>query len=77
MQHADFSSKADGVIMRLADGPASLGMIRKLYWDGLENTYSTQLDLEARMQSEAGLTADHTEGVTAFREKRQAQFKGS
>jgi 2-(1,2-epoxy-1,2-dihydrophenyl)acetyl-CoA isomerase len=62
---------------RLANGPASLGMIRKLYWEGLENTYPAQLELEARMQTEAGLTADHTEGVTAFREKRQAQFKGS
>lgn len=61
---------------RLADGPASLGMIRKLYWEGLENTYPAQLGLEASMQSEAGLTADHTEGVTAFREKRAARFKG-
>ena len=61
---------------RLADGPASLGMIRKLYWEGLENTYPAQLSLEGSMQSEAGLTADHTEGVTAFREKRAARFKG-
>src|ERR1700742_2937162 len=32
----------------LADGPASLGLIRKMYWASLENTYQQQLDLEAK-----------------------------
>lgn len=61
---------------RLADGPRSLGLIRRLYWEGLENGYEDQLALEARLQTEAGLSADYAEGVTAFREKRPARFSG-
>ena len=47
-----------------------------MYWQGLENTYSDQLDLEAKLQSQAGMTKDFQEGIAAFKEKRQANFKG-
>ncbi len=62
---------------RLADGPASLGMIRQLYWAGLENGYADQMQLESDLQKKAGLTKDHEEGVAAFREKRDAKFTGA
>ena len=42
----------------------------------LENSYEQQLDLEAKLQMQAGLTEDYTEGVTAFREKRRTRFTG-
>jgi 2-(1,2-epoxy-1,2-dihydrophenyl)acetyl-CoA isomerase len=60
----------------LANGPNSLGMIRQMYWESLDNRYEQQLALEAQMQKRAGLTKDYEEGVAAFREKRSAQFTG-
>lgn len=61
---------------RLAEGPASLTLIRKLYWASLENSYEQQLGLEAKLQMRAGMTEDYQEGVAAFREKRRTTFKG-
>ncbi len=61
---------------RLADGPKSLALIRRLYWDSWQNSFEQQLELEAQLQNEAGRTRDHAEGVTAFLEKRDARFTG-
>jgi 2-(1,2-epoxy-1,2-dihydrophenyl)acetyl-CoA isomerase len=60
----------------LAWGPKSLGMIRQMYWQAMDNSYSEQLDLEANLQTRAGMTRDFEEGVAAFREKRPAKFSG-
>jgi 2-(1,2-epoxy-1,2-dihydrophenyl)acetyl-CoA isomerase len=73
---ADLMSKALELAKVLARGPKSLGMIRQMYWQGLDNGYAAQLDLEAKLQTRAGLTRDYEEGVAAFREKRPAQFTG-
>ena len=61
---------------QLANGPASLALIRKAYWATWHNAYEQQLDLEARLQAEAGRTRDYAEGVRAFLEKREAKFGG-
>ena len=61
---------------RLADGPRSLTLMRREYWNTWHNAFEQQLDLEARLQDEAGRTADFAEGVQAFFEKREARFKG-
>ncbi len=62
----------------LAAGPTvALGFIRRLYWESPENSYEQQLDLECRLQRQAGASEDFHEGVTAFLEKRPATFVGA
>jgi 2-(1,2-epoxy-1,2-dihydrophenyl)acetyl-CoA isomerase len=60
----------------LANGPASLGLIRQTIWASLDSGWSEQLHREAMNQNVAGRTEDFGEGVRAFLEKRPAQFKG-
>ena len=43
----------------------------------LSNDLPTQLALEARLQGEAGKSADFREGVMAFLQKRPARFTGA
>jgi len=68
---------AMGIAEQLSNGPKSLSLIRKAYWNTWHNAFEQQLDLEARLQNEAGGTDDFREGVMAFLEKREAQFKGT
>jgi 2-(1,2-epoxy-1,2-dihydrophenyl)acetyl-CoA isomerase len=75
-EDAALMPKAMEMARSLAAGPKSLGLIRQMYWEGLDNRYSEQLDLEAKLQSQAGTTRDFEEGVAAFREKRPAKFTG-
>ena len=61
---------------QLANGPRSLALIRKAYWQTWSNSFEQQLELEAQLQNEAGSSKDFAEGVQAFLEKRDAQFQG-
>ena len=74
---AELMPAAMTLAQRLAEGPKSLALIRRLYWESLDSDYASQLALEAKLQTEAGLTHDFNEGVTAFREKRPARFTGT
>ena len=67
---------AMSIAKRLADGPKSLALIRQAYWNTWHNAFEQQLDLEARLQTQAGSTSDFAEGVAAFLEKRDARFNG-
>ena len=75
----DADALADGsmeIAQRLANGPRSLALIRKAYWQSWGNGYEQQLELEAQLQNEAGRSNDFREGVSAFLQKRDAAFKG-
>ncbi len=73
---AELMPTALSIAHELAKGPASLGLIRKAMWAALDNDFETQLGHEAKLQNEAGRTADFAEGVGAFLQKRPAEFKG-
>lgn len=63
---------------RLAAGPRLvLGMIRRLGWEAMRSGIVDMLDLERRLQCEAGRAADHREGIASFLEKRQPDFGGN
>lgn len=61
----------------LAAGPTrGLGLTKRAIQAAAVNSLDRQLDLERDLQREAGRTADYAEGVAAFLEKRNPEFKG-
>ena len=56
--------------------PAPPGMVKRQMRKTMVLNLPEQLNLEAKMQGEAGRTDDFAEGVTAFLEKRPARFAG-
>lgn len=62
---------------RLAIQPTyGLGLIKKAIYCAATNTLDEQLDLERDLQRLGGRSEDYREGVNAFLNKREPQFKG-
>lgn len=73
----ELMAEAEKIAQKLAQGPTqSYARIRKLYRDSLENSFEEQVIHERLYQKECGLTEDFKEGVTAFLQKRPAEYKG-
>lgn len=69
--------QATALAERLAAGPTfGLGMTKQAIQAAHTNSLDAALDLERDLQRQAGRSADYTEGVTAFLEKRAPRYQG-
>lgn len=74
---ADLAAEARALAISLAAGPTlGLGLTKRLIQAAPTNSLDQQLDIERDCQRAAGRSADYAEGVTAFLEKRKAEFTG-
>lgn len=77
LDDAQLMPQARELARNLSEGPTvALALTRRLYWESPDNGFEDQLDMEARMQKQAGASTDFKEGVNAFLEKRPARFTG-
>ena len=72
-----FDEEIENFANQLAIMPTrGLGLTKRAVNLGLFNSLEDQLDVEEKIQIEAGSTEDFAEGVAAFMQKRQPKFKG-
>jgi 2-(1,2-epoxy-1,2-dihydrophenyl)acetyl-CoA isomerase len=70
-------NEVDKISLHLASMPTTgFALYKEAINKSFSNSLEQQLDLEAALQTKAGKSDDYKEGVTAFLEKRKAEFKG-
>ncbi len=75
--HDNLPASVAHLAQRLAAGPTrALGLIKRAVNAGFSGSLDAALENEALLQEVAGQTADHTEGLAAFLEKRLPRFEG-
>jgi 2-(1,2-epoxy-1,2-dihydrophenyl)acetyl-CoA isomerase len=69
--------ETDALATKLANGPTHVyGNTKALFYRSLESEFESQLQAEAEAFADCASRDDFREGVTAFIEKRTANFKG-
>jgi len=72
-----FEGEVEALVTQLAAAPTrGLNAAKSAIRASARNTLEQQLELESASQFECGRTQDYKEGVTAFKERRPAQFTG-
>lgn len=72
-----FQERAEALVSTVATGPTvALRLDKRLLTGAAERSLSDALDAEAMAMARAAGTADHREGVAAFREGRDPDFEG-
>lgn len=73
---SEFEAEAARLAATISSGPRCQGMIKKMFGQSPEMDLGDCLSMEADFQAKAAATEDFAEGVSAFLQKRKAQFKG-
>jgi 2-(1,2-epoxy-1,2-dihydrophenyl)acetyl-CoA isomerase len=76
-EDSSFADDVAAFAAKLAEGPGlAYRLTKQAVARSLSNDLEAQLTLEAKYQTEAGLSDDFAEGIRAFREKRAPRFEG-
>ena len=77
VEDAELKTKVTELAERLAKQPTfGLSLIKKVIHQSSNNTFDEQMLLERDLQRIAGRSEDYREGVQAFMNKREPNFKG-